>query len=82
MYGIMGAKDATLYLATGCSDHECMLEKVPDGKIESASDEILNGADGWIKSYNAKYTLVGFVKGRYERWNYPEAANIGKKSKA
>jgi hypothetical protein len=76
----MGGKDATIYLATGCSDEDCVKEKVTDGNYDNLTDELLSGADGWIKSYNAKYTLVGFIKGRYERWNYPEAANIVKKA--
>jgi hypothetical protein len=57
---------------------ECFEKQTPG--LAGLTDKELDEIDGWVKSYDEKYKLVGFLKGFYELYDYPEVDLILKKT--
>jgi hypothetical protein len=63
---------------TGCFDEACF-EKQPPG-LNGLTDKQLDEVDNWVKTYDEKYKFVGFLKGYYELYDYPEVELLPAKS--
>jgi len=73
-FNFFAGKDATRSFLTGCFNDECF-KKQPRGLVGLNEKEIKE-VDDWVKTYDEKYILVGFLKGYHEEFNYPEAAQF------
>jgi len=78
-YHYLAAKDCTLGLCTSCNNADDAACK--DKTVHTLLPSEHKSANEWINTYNKKYTLVGFLKGYYETFNWPEAAELKNKKK-
>jgi len=73
-YNFFAGKDATRSFITGCFNDECFKSQ-PKG-LSGLTEKEIEEVSSWVKTYDEKYVFVGLLRGYFEEFDYPEAAQI------